>query len=322
MHVQGAGGNASLKDGKTMWIKASGTLLADAMDKEIMVPVDLEAINTALSSNDPKSDTPAEFLLPGASTLRPSIETSLHAVFPHTFVLHTHCIHTLAHAVLENSETVLAERLQDFDWALVPYAKPGAHLAIQVRNVLGPKTNVVILRNHGLIVAGNSFDEVHDLQLRVHEALRIEADTPKSFDQEGLSALILGSNYELPEYQISHQLALDPKRVEQITRGSLYPDHVIFCGIAVTEKRPDETLLETEQRVVGTGAPAPAMVIIPRKGIVVRKDNSAGATAMIRCLADVMIRVRPEAKLQYLTTEQNFELLNWDAEKYRQTLNV
>ena len=39
--VQGAGGNVSWKDGDTLWVKASGTWLADATEKDIFVPVDL-----------------------------------------------------------------------------------------------------------------------------------------------------------------------------------------------------------------------------------------------------------------------------------------
>ena len=43
---------------------------------------------------------------------------------------------------------------------------------------------------------------------------------------------------------------------------------------------------------------------------------------MLRCLADVFRRVDTNAKLNALTTEQIGQLLNWDAEKYRQTLKA
>ena len=39
-------------------------------------------------------------------------------------------------------------------------------------------------------------------------------------------------------------------------------------------------------------------------------------------LGDVLMRVPPEAPLSYLTLEQNAELLDWDAEKYRQALDA
>ena len=46
--VQGAGGNSSLKDDDVLWVKASGTWLADAEAKDIFVPVALSAARAAL----------------------------------------------------------------------------------------------------------------------------------------------------------------------------------------------------------------------------------------------------------------------------------
>lgn len=322
MHIQGAGGNSSLKVGDVMWIKASGTLLADAQDKEIFVATDLAGMRRALDSDDPVADQPAAFLCPGGLDLRPSIETSLHAVFPQRVVLHTHCIHTLAHAVRQDARARLAERLQGFDWVFVDYRKPGANLARGVQVALGPDTTVVVLGNHGLIVAGDSAGEVADLQSRVHTALSLPAVGLKPADTAALHALAQDSDYEAAGDPHLHQLALDPQRVAQVTAGSLYPDHVIFCGIAVAAVRAGETLAQAVERIIQTGAPAPVWLIVPGAGVLVRKDAGVPARVMMRCLADVMARVPEDAALNYLSTEQDLELLDWDAEKYRQTLNA
>ena len=47
--VQGAGGNSSIKHDDILWVKASGTWLADAEQKDIFVPVPLGAARTALA---------------------------------------------------------------------------------------------------------------------------------------------------------------------------------------------------------------------------------------------------------------------------------
>jgi rhamnose utilization protein RhaD (predicted bifunctional aldolase and dehydrogenase) len=47
--VQGAGGNVSLKEEGTLWVKASGCWLADAEAKDIMVPLALEAVRHRLA---------------------------------------------------------------------------------------------------------------------------------------------------------------------------------------------------------------------------------------------------------------------------------
>lgn len=310
--IQAAGGNVSVKDDNTLWIKASGTLLADALDKDIFVPVDLPAMRDALAADPAAADQPLRFSL-GPGGLRPSIETSLHAVFGHRVVVHVHCVNTLAHAVRRDAESLLAEKLQRFDWRFVPYCKPGAQLANRVAAALGPRTNVVVLGNHGLILAGDSVAEVEALLDKVCAALRMPPAAPRRVDIEGLSA-VAGEAWEVPEAHASlHQLALTPGRVAQATGGSLYPDHVIFCGVGASA-------------VDGGSAPGgpdrPPFVILPGKGVLVRPDASAGARALATCLADVLLRVPDTAELAYLDAAENAELVDWDAEKYRKALNA
>lgn len=322
MHIQGAGGNSSIKAGDFMWIKASGTLLANALDQDVFVATDLRKIRKALNDHDPIADQPAEFLLPGESNLRPSIETSLHAVFSQPVVLHTHCIHTLAHAVRQDAKMLLEPRLRGFDWAYVDYAKPGATLARNVEAVLKPDTNVVVLGNHGLIVAGDSVAEVAELQSQIHAALAVPAEPQSTPDLAALTDIAKGGDYAPAEDLALHQLALDPGRVKHVMNGSLYPDHVIFCGIAVTPLSFGQTPDQAVEQAAAMGAPPPVWLLSPGHGALVRNDAGPPARIMMRCLADVMARVPTDAPLSYLSTEQNLELLDWDAEKYRQKLNA
>ena len=50
--VQAAGGNTSIKLGDTLWIKASGQWLADALAKPIFVPVDFNALRSAFEAGE------------------------------------------------------------------------------------------------------------------------------------------------------------------------------------------------------------------------------------------------------------------------------
>lgn len=322
MLIQAAGGNTSIKDGDVMWIKASGTLLADALQSDIFVPVDLVDMRNALSAAEARADQPGEFLIPGFSELRPSIETSLHAVFDHAVVIHAHCVNTLAHAIRSDAEELLSNRLSGLNWKIVPYVKPGANLAREVGERLGGGTNVLVLRNHGIIVAAETVEEAHKLLVDVHTRLELEVDMIMSPDLSSLSAVANGSDYAFPQYDLIHQLALNILRCTQASTGSLYPDHVIFCGIGVAKIEKDETLQNALARIEAMGMPEPVFILVPGAGVLVRKDASSGAAALTRCLADVLQRVPVEAKLNYLTQEQNLELLNWDAEKYRQALNA
>jgi len=321
MLIQAAGGNTSIKDGEVMWIKASGTQLAEANDKDIFVSVDLPEIRASVQASEARADRPAEFLLTKGG-LRPSIETSLHAVFSQRVVMHAHCVHTLAYAVQKDCEQLLEGPLTGLNWALVPYVKPGANLANLVAEVVKDAVNVVVLQNHGIIVAGDTVEETHALLIDVHQRLRIDPATSQNADLAALNTLAENSEYTLPDYTLLHQLALSAARVTQATTGSLYPDHVLFCGIGATALKAGETPAEAVKRVMSAGAPAPVFLIAPGVGVLVRKDASATNRALTRCLIDVLIRVPDEASLSYLTPEQNFELLDWDAEKYRAALNA
>jgi rhamnose utilization protein RhaD (predicted bifunctional aldolase and dehydrogenase) len=310
MLIQAAGGNTSVKDTDVMWIKASGTQLAEAMSKDIFVPVDLAALRDGIDDPGVDADQTAQFAL-SDSPLRSSIETSLHAVFAQRVVVHVHCVNTLAFAVRADAEAQLQEKLADFDWCLVPYARPGAFLAAEVRRRLGARTNVAVLANHGLILAGDSVHEVAQLLNQVVRALRLTPAPRRDPDLAALSALA-GADWRVPSAEAAmHQLALSPARLEHAIAGSLYPDHVIFCGIAATacSAPPD--------------APdAPPFVLIPDRGALLRNTATESAIAMANCLGDVLLRVPGEATLSYLSADQNAELLDWDAEKYRQKLNA
>jgi len=121
MLVQGAGGNVSWKDGDTLWIKASGTWLAQAAEKDIFVPVDLAMLRDAIAGDD-FTVTPT---VCGESMLRPSIETLLHALMPQRVVLHLHAVEVLAHLVRASWQADFAALLdRSVEWTAVPYKNP------------------------------------------------------------------------------------------------------------------------------------------------------------------------------------------------------
>ena len=64
------------------------------------------------------------------------------------------------------------------------------------------------------------------------------------------------------------------------------------------------------------------LVAIPGVGVLIRDDAKPAIEPMGRCLADVMRRVEETDPLVALTDDDVDRLVNWDAEKYRQTLKV
>ena len=318
--IQAAGGNTSVKEGAVMWIKASGKLLADARAKDIFVPVDLPAIQTAIAEHHPRADQPAEFALAGS--LQPSIETSLHAVFSQRIVVHVHCVNTLAIVIRPDAQAILVDRLQGFDWAFVPYVKPGAQLAALVAKALGSKTNVMLLGNHGLIVAAETVQAAQALLTRTIAALQAPARALRAPDPVALDGYATPDFISLPGDHPAHQVALSDDLTAAAGAGSLYPDHVIFLGIGVTLLAPGETVSLAAARRKAAGLTPPLLLLVPGAGALMRADATPGALALARCLGDVLLRLPLGVAVQTLTPEQNGDLLNWDAEKYRQALNA
>ena len=161
LRTQGAGGNTSIKQDGVMWIKASGTWLADALAHDIMTPVRLDPLRKAIADRDPRAAAAVDFVDAqlNASGLRPSIETSVHAIIPSPVVVHIHCVNTIALAVRHDGESLVRERLRphaDVALAFIPYRKPGLPLARAIAEQLTKDTNVFVLANHGLIVAGET----------------------------------------------------------------------------------------------------------------------------------------------------------------------
>ena len=108
--VQAGGGNTSLKLDGTLWVKASGFWLADATKSDLFVPVDTARVLDAIDGGDEGDVRAATIADKNPAGLRPSIETSLHALLPHRFVVHTHSVRTIAIAIRKDAEARFAER--------------------------------------------------------------------------------------------------------------------------------------------------------------------------------------------------------------------
>jgi rhamnose utilization protein RhaD (predicted bifunctional aldolase and dehydrogenase) len=304
--VQAAGGNTSIKQDDLMWIKASGTWLMDALNKDIFVPLDLTALSKALNDNSPDCESCLPFVRQDLNTLglRPSIETSVHGLMPHRVVLHVHCVNTIAWAIRVDAEQQLAKRLVNFNWSFIPYARPGLQLCQAISKHLKPGSDVMVLQNHGLAVAAKTVAEAETLLALVVEKLRCPIRQLESHDAAALQALCAGTGYRPAQHAMSHVAALDSEALKFGCVNVYYPDHVVFLGTSI----PDE---------MASNAPA---VVVPGKGVLVRKDAKPSIEPMLRCLGDVFLRTASGATLKALTPEEIDQLTNWDAEKYRQSL--
>lgn len=297
LQVQGPGGNTSIKDDAVMWIKASGTELANAESSEIFVAVDRKAAAAEAREEAGDGSCKTTVLDPSVG-LRPSIETTFHAALPHAVVVHTHSVATLVHATSSEGLALLAAKLQGLPYAVVPYAKPGLPLTKQILLNSDTETRVIILKNHGLICCGASVDEVSDLVADVETRLQMPVLTSTSCLQE--SAAPQGFVWSKESW-----IACNPVACSRAAGGSYYPDHVVFLGPALPLQDHDG---------------APPAVVEEGQGVLLRTGATASQKAMLQCISDLLSRVPEDWALNPIGTEAEASLLNWDAEKYRQAL--
>ncbi|MEM9783622.1 MAG: class II aldolase/adducin family protein [Pseudomonadota bacterium] len=297
LQVQGPGGNTSIKGDGVMWIKASGTELAEAEHKPIFVPVD-RAAALAEARGEAGDGSCKGTVIDPASTLRPSIETTFHAALDHAVVVHTHSVATIVHAIGPEGRAALADKLAGPPVVAVPYAKPGLPLTARILQRIAPETRIIILENHGLICCGPTVEEVAEAIATVETRLAIPARPVTAVAPD--RAAPAGFAWAAEGW-----IATDTRATARATAGSYYPDHVVFLGPALAER--------------DHGAKPPA-ILHRGVGIALRATATPAQRAMLRCLSDVLARLPDDWTAEPIGAEAEASLLDWDAEKYRQAL--
>jgi rhamnose utilization protein RhaD (predicted bifunctional aldolase and dehydrogenase) len=313
--VQGAGGNVSWKDGDTLWVKASGTWLADAEVKEIFVPVDYLFLQTALSRQDYSVQPKAI----NNSLLRPSIETLLHALMPHRVVVHLHAIEILAHLVQAEATKKIRRLVGDaVKWVYVDYFKPGADLARSVSAQLKTKldADVVFLGNHGVVIGGANVEEVVATLRTLLSKTQLKIAQPiAEFGPTTRQSEFLAQGYIPVEDKEVGRFAKDNGLMRRVRcQWALYPDHVVFLGAQPAILDANFTSLDLTE----TANKKPPFIFSENDGVYQSLDVTAAQKSQLRCYYDVIVRQGESEVLSVLGDQQVFELLNWDAEKYRQ----
>jgi len=279
--VQGGGGNTSVKtdDGKSMYIKASGTALKDMnasqgwrrMDVERTRAVIRDEAIAALEAQSRELEVTNRLLLVCNDNLktiaRPSVEAHLHS-FLKKCVIHLHP-NVIGAFVNARGGRALLERLfadEKLPPLWVPYTDPGFMLARRIARLVGgyekdhgDKPSILFLEKHGLFVTENTPDAAlrltHKVIARCDEKLRRFRPTRiRPVDAETINAARLcirraffeaTGEYANVTHYISDSIAAFMKLKDaprMLRRGILTPDELVYAnGPAMWLDRPDAT---------------------------------------------------------------------------------
>jgi rhamnose utilization protein RhaD (predicted bifunctional aldolase and dehydrogenase) len=308
--TQASTGNSSAKLDGILWIKASGKWMADALRDDIFIPLDLRAVMADCLGRDVD---PIE-RYPNAS-----LETAMHAALPHRVVLHVHCVNTIAWAVQADAQVQLQQRLDGLRWRWLPYIPSGLLLARGLEHALGasPDTNVFVLGNHGLVIAGEDERAVEELLNEVKKRLSIPPRQAHPADYSALLEITRESEWELPEDDGVHSLGTDAISQAFLGTGVLYPCQAIFSA-----SRTRELFHPIACPDPGDGWQSRycdrAFLIVKGRGVIVRKSIASAELAMISGLAQVMQRLNASAPMRYLTDAELAGIASQVKHRYRE----
>lgn len=318
--TQGAGGNASWKEEGALWIKASGKWLSDAARENIFVRLDLARARQLIAAGS------SDFASAAASGtgLRPSIETSLHALMPFRIVLHLHPVEVIAWAVRRQARDLLDQRLSGLAWAWIDYFKPGRELAEAVAAEIASRATppaILVLGKHGLVLGADDVEGIQTLLAEVLARLRQPPRAPAAFEATRLAqwqSRFPGLPYQPAAHPRAHAIALDGEALA-LARGEwvLMPDHAVFLGAQALVLAPEADALEVLKR---WDSP-PACLVVAGVGVLCRTGLDRNAQALLDCFAEVALRLPSAQAAEPLAAAEIAELLGWEAETYRRSLS-
>ncbi len=309
--AQASTGNTSIKLNGVLWIKASGRWMADAMQNDILIPLDLVDLHECLERNvDPIERHP------GAS-----LETAMHAALPHRVVVHVHCVNTIAWAVRSDGRAHLQNRLDGLRWRWVPYVESGLPLSQGIRNaLLAGDADIFVLGNHGLVIGAEDCAAAENLLNEVGRRLAICPRQAHPADYTVLAEAAAGSQWDLPDDDAIHSLATDAASRAIIAGGLLYPCQAIFSNASAPalfrsiapSDSPDQWATSYRNR---------PLLLIEGRGVLISRSMTFAECAMISGLTQVVQRIPASAPIRYLTDAEIAISSSAIAYRYRELAN-
>ncbi len=299
--VQASTGNVSIKTNERLWVKASGTWLADAETCDILIPLDLACVRRSVFDH---LDLSTEHGDPGR---QPSIETAMHAVLPYRIVVHVHSVNSIAYGVRQDAPVLAAQGLKGLNWAWIPYVASGLPLAHAVHDALqrSPGTDVFLLGNHGLVICADTSQAAESLLWEVEGRLEIQPRPSPDPNYAVLKELASRAGWRLPKHELLHSLGTDGISRKLLAGGILYPCQALFW----TDESPGVFTSATPDLALQQMTASPqkrSFLIVDGCGVIVSRRLSAAEYDVLLGLAHVAQRVDRYFPIRYLTDSELF----------------
>ncbi len=329
-YVKGGGGNTSVKNGTTLWVKPSGTTLAGLTEKTF-VAMNRAKINELYTVETPKAAAAREELVKNLMAAavendagRPSVEAPLHNVFEAKFVVHTHPCAVNGLTCAKNGEQACKKFFPDALW--VEYIDPGYTLCMEVRKRIeayktahGKEPALLVLKNHGIFISADSAGGIRALYVRVMTAL------DAAYKNAGVSQeLKTGKVPADPgtEANIRSVFGADAAFIASsglfaVTPGPITPDHLVYSKAFPFTS---ELTAAAAAKYKAERGYAPKVVVAGRGvyGIGTSQKNADLALELAQDGALVIQLAEAFGGIEYMSAAGREFIENWEVESYRQ----
>jgi len=329
-YVKGGGGNTSVKNETTLWVKPSGTTLS-GLTEETFVAMNRVKINELYAVETPAEAAAREELVKNLMAEavendagRPSVEAPLHNVFDAIFVVHTHPALVNGLTCAKDGKAACERLFPDALW--VEYIDPGYTLCMEVRERIegykaanGKEPALLVLQNHGIFIAADTANEIRALYGRVMDALKAEyskagisqtqevAETPEAAETEEQVKAVFGADAAF----------VASSGIFPVAPGPITPDHLVYSkAFPFTAELTDEAVAQYK----ADRGYAPKVVVSGDRvyGIGNSQKNADLALELAQDGAFVMQLTEAFGGINYMTDAHREFIENWEVESYRQ----
>ena len=352
--VLAGGGNTSYKDENYLYIKGSGTALADmTADKFVkMNRVALAAIWDKKYSDD-VSEREAQVLADlmaareaGEESKRPSVETLLHDLFPQKFVLHVHPAAVNGLTCSKQGKAAALKLFPDCVW--VDESEPGYVLASLCRGELsayakknGKAANLVFLQNHGVFFAADSEVELDAVVINVMGKIYgkitarpdfspVDADLETAaklapalrmlYSADGMAKVKFTANAEIMKFAQSREAFAE--LTEPLT-----PDHIVYCKAEplFVEEATVDALKAAFETFVARRSFMPKVVFVKDLGMFTvgaTLKEAETASAVWHDAMKITVFAGNFGGVSHMQPRLADFIVNWEAESYRSKVSL
>lgn len=348
--VLAGGGNTSAKQGNMMYIKASGTALATIkpegfvkMDRALLAKMQTAQYSAQDSAREAQAlEDLMAARMPGEEHKRPSVETTLHALFPQTFVLHLHPAMVNGLTCGIDGEKIATELFGD-DFIWVDLYKPGYILSKLCDELMkdytartGKVASMLILQNHGIFVAGDSIEQLDKLlslvisklesKIRRTPDMLCEEETTQDAEKIKLKAAHLYAGDSYAVFDMNNEARRFAQSIESAAPllRPFTPDHIVYCKAYPVFVRSVEKLADTFATYTAKHGYLPKIIIVQGLGFCAVGENEKDAlTAQMLFNDAIKVAVYSESfgGALHMTQELIDFIVHWEVEAYRQKQN-